>query len=554
MNCPNCNCFCPDGTVSCPNCGTQLINNSPTSETVSPVVSTVTPTTTETAVPMPSPVTSEMPPAPLPSPITPSSLQVTSDVPVPSVNPTNLTNAPKKEKKPLPIKQIAIIGGSLVGVVILVVVINLVYKTFFLDTKLDYIKNVYDINQPITVLDDGKYGYINTKGKYIVKPTYALASQFQGDFAIVCMDKEGENCSVINRKGKEKLKINSLYSVEILDNGNLFVDDILYDTNFKQISPKNIEVITSDDGYFSFRSTDYKYIGFFNENGKITYKIKNPNGTGYTYLQVENDGVSNDFNEKYCRVNLDNEKYGIVNCETGKVVLDYISDKYISSKGNNIFEIMDKNYDNVESIFVHDNKIVYQGKDELYYSDGSKYITMYDDDYNKKYIDIKTGKIIDNPSNAYDDEDVSDWEIYTGNKIFSCSNGEGLMQDTDIKLDCTWDSIYFFSLDLYKFLESEGKEYVLTREKESTNLVNLKTGKVVTTFNARYIDEYTGSTFITYEDPNSDYHIYNLVTGKELTHDDGNEVKIGANFVIIDNGKTQTYYNADLKEIYTSDN
>ena len=39
--------------------------------------------------------------------------------------------------------------------------------------------------QPIVVKKDGKYGYINTKGKFVIEPVFESASNFNGNYAIV---------------------------------------------------------------------------------------------------------------------------------------------------------------------------------------------------------------------------------------------------------------------------------------------------------------------------------------------------------------------------------
>ena len=251
-----------------------------------------------------------------------------------------------------------------------------------------------------------------------------------------------------------------------------------------------------------------------NKSGKITYTYQFEDGEDY--FSVDPSHTDESLKDTYCRVNVENEKYAIVNCNTGKVIYDYTKD-YISEHSDNIFEISDKKtYSFIEKLYIQDDKIIYKitdKRDSLYYYETGKYvqITDYDKPYNEKYsyIDITTGEISkEKPKNTEQKTLTNEWEKYTKMQKFNCSNGYGIMSGDTIKLQCEWSNIYYFDLELYKYLSARGKNYIMAKKDDKTYIINLKTNKTEAELNAGYIYNSDGSTFVSYTDAETKKKVY----------------------------------------------
>lgn len=475
---------------------------------------------------------------------------------------TNVNNS----KKPIDKKKIIIICGVLVALV----AVFLVYKFFFSGTKIDKsIATKFDEEGLILVEKDSKYGYIDTNGKFVIEPIYEYASSFYGNYAVVKAEIEKDSLKetvyqLIDKKGN--VKYTSEYSdFEYIESKDIWIiEDKLFSGDLKQLTPDTVSIDYNeyygyDDGddsiYFEYEDSKDNTAGIMDVNGKkiYTYKYK----SGESYFTFDIDKGKND--EFYCLVNIENEKYGIVNCKTGKVIYD-LTTNYISNDKTSMYEIKNKEtYDLVEYIVLNGDKIVYRTqKDESIYHQG-KYLEIYDrDTYDDKYIDIKTGKELSEEPEYEDEEEVEEideWEEYTKLTKFSCDKGYGIMNSDKVVLPCEYDSISYLDIDLYKYIKSKGKNYILVSKKDKYNLYDLDSKKVITNFNSDDVKLSSKSTFITfvnYNDSKTSYIIYNLVTGKslKLTHSD---YSIHSNYITVDDedsGKTK-YYNTKLELIYT---
>ena len=112
----------------------------------------------------------------------------------------------------------------------------------------------------------------------------------------------------------------------------------LYNGSLEIISADDVVVEYEKYGYLNWEKDSNKTAGIMNYKGKITYTYNFLDGE--YYIDIQPSSNDNTLKERYCRVNIDNKKYAIVNCDTGNVVYDF-TDKYISVDGDNIFHISD---------------------------------------------------------------------------------------------------------------------------------------------------------------------------------------------------------------------
>lgn len=458
---------------------------------------------------------------------------------------------------------VIVIIGIVIALAIVLIIINCIPNKS--KNGQETIDKVFNPEQLIKVRKDGKYGYINTKGKFVTNKLYDEATNYYGEYAIIQTETKVDGVTktvsqIIDKKGKTKVEI--LNEAEYIEKYQLWlIDEKLYNNSIKQISPADVRVDYEDSGYFVWVNSKENTGGIMNENGKITYTYKFKEGENY--ISIEPSDIDESLEERYCRVNIENENYAIVNCDNGKVIYDY-SDKYVSVDDDNIFQLKDhETYDLYAIMYIQKDKIMYQSESEeidLYYYPG--YLTIRDGSKNfserYSYLDTTTGKITtEEPTNKSNDEtDLNEWESYTGTKKFNCSTGYGLMNDEKVTLTCEWNDIEYLDVDLYKFLENQGKNYIYGKKENKWNLIDLKTKKPLVEFNSSYISTPEKSTFIYYTDKDtSNKKIYNLLSGKSLSIKSSLNSAIYSNYITVNDttSKTLKYYNTDLELIYTED-
>lgn len=230
------------------------------------------------------------------------------------------------------------------------------------------ISAIFDSDQPIVVKKGKKYGYIDIDGNILIEPKYDNATSFNGNYAIVRLDGTYQ---VIDRKGE--MKIETTYSNDIKyvsDHKVWIIKNKLYDSDLKQLTEEDKVVSYEDNGYLSW--TNSNQAGIMNTKGKITYTYNFKDGE--SYLGFTSSDTDDSLENHYCRVTLDNKKYAIVNCDTGKVIYDY-TDKYIYSEDDNIYTLYaDSGYNSKASVvYIQNDKIAYQSSNpevELDYSNG----------------------------------------------------------------------------------------------------------------------------------------------------------------------------------------
>lgn len=466
------------------------------------------------------------------------------------------TNQVASEKKKFDIKfdkkKVIVIIAAIVVIIIAIIV----GKTLF-SSKATTVSDLFNPNTPILVEKDGKYGYINSKGKFIIDAKYETASSFYGNYAVVKtivveQGTEVPTFQVIDTKGKVKATAFSSSNIEYIEEDNIWIiNNQLYDGNLKLKSKDGITVHYEDYGFLAWKNEAKQTAGIMTKDGKITYTYKF--AAGESYLSMDPSETDDSLKEQYCRVNVENKKYAIVNCNTGKVVYDF-TDKYISENDNNIFQLSDHDtFAQLEILYIQNDKIAYQSSDRVTLDYEPGYVSIRDTNYNTTYLDTKTGEITTKRP-ASEQVSGSEWEETTGLKKFNCDKGYGLMDGEKVVLSCEWSDVDFFGTLLYQYLQKEGKSYILADKDNKVYLVNIKNGKTIAEFNSTYVSDYELSTFLTYVDKDtSSKVVYNLLTGKSINLDDSSKVSVYSNYIKVKDGSKITYYNTELKSIYTTE-
>lgn len=468
----------------------------------------------------------------------------------------NVTNNKSKKK---------VLLFIIVGLLIIATVLFIGYK--FFENKNSNINTIFDDDALIRVKKDDKYGYINSNGKFVLDPIYEEAMNFEGNYAIVkttanIEEFDREIYQLIDKKGNVKAQAGNYNDIEYFPEHNIWIiNEQLYNSSLKKISSDNVRVEYKKYGYLIWEDINQKSAGIMNTSGKVIYTYKYQNDEDYFSITLSD--IDSTLTERYCITNVDNEKYGIVNCDTGKVIYDY-TENYISDEDDNIFKV--SKYDDREFIaliYVQNNKIFYQTNSENvdldYYSSGYIQIRDEDKDYNNKYsyLDVNTGNISSSkPSNNNSDVNINlnEWEALTGITKKSCSNGYGLVKGEKEILSCEWYSIDYFGTLLYQYLTSKGKDYVMARKDDKTYIVDLKNGKSVAEFNSSYIYDDETSTFVYYKDSSTNEKvIYNLITGKIMKTNNDNSLDVYSNYITIKENNKKNYYNTNLKLIYSEE-
>ena len=479
-----------------------------------------------------------------------------------SVSPMPSGQSPNSEKKKISMKDWILNHKKVILIVLGICIIGIggfiVYNFFSSSTG---VETLFDQNKPIKISKDGKYGYINTNGKVIINPTYDEASEFYGKFAIVKskgQDKYGfdDLYQVIDSSGKVKASSEFSSQIEFDSEFNIWIiNGQLYDGSMNKISSDNVEVDNEGYGYLTWKSKDGKSGGIMNSKGKTTYTYKFQSGE--SYISITPSDIVPTLKERYCVVNVEAEKYGIVNCDTGKFVVDF-TENLISGRDDNIFEIYDKNYQSYE-IYIQNNKVTYQGEHDdvsLQYYNGYIEIRDSEKDYNERYsyFDTKTGQISKTQPDDYISDSLSAWEILTGNIEKREGGKYGLINGDKTVLGYEWDNIDYFSVPLYQYLKSKGKDYVLAEKDEKTYLVDLKNGQSVKEFSTLDVYDSEMSPLLKYsERGTNETTIYNILNGKSMTTKKENSVYTGSNYITIEENDKTNYYNLDFKLIYTEE-
>ena len=545
----------------------------------------VLPTVTPEA-PAPAPVMEPVAPAPVPTaPVTPTPVMEPTPVapapvaptPVVPAQPTIAPVAPQVAPvAPTPKKGMnkkILIPIIAVAAVALIVVALLVVPKFFGGSGADELakaKIVLDTDRPIPIEEDGKYGFISSKGKVIIEPKYESVGDFYGDYAVVAVESDDDiwdyQYQVINQKGKEQLKEAVYLEPEYYPEYGIWViDGKLYNEKLKQTSAEGEEIDYIGQGYLTYSNMDKNKSGIMTASGK---KIWSWDGWSIDASISENEYGDDDL---YATVNsyLDDEQEVIVSLKKKKIVyeLEDRENHNIMEEDNGVFEIYNTDtYDTHTYLYFCNGKLAYESKDselegiEIY--DYEKQIIQlyygYDEDYDSvyKYYDAKKGKEVDKSTleekDEYEDEDL--YELKYGFKPFESSYKYGIIAGDQILVQSKYEDVHFLEYNIFLYMkEVKNKELALFETEKEMILMNVKNQKEIAKFDADYVGMSQTSSFLNFSHyyETDKYIVYNLITGEQKEFDEDVEIELGSNYITVEDDDKITYYNTKLESIYT---
>lgn len=295
-----------------------------------------------------------------------------------------------------------------------VVIIMLIGFEFFI-TKTGNILNdlrVYGSdNQPIKIIQNDKYGYIDSYGEKVVNPKYIYAEDFVNGYAIV---RNSSNLPlIINKGGKEVVPSGTYFSIYRADK-NIICSKAtkaglkygVLDPNLREIIPFNYDSINYLGNIYSF--VNENTVGIINSNGKeiFTYKLTNNDSK---VIKVSKSNVS-DGVIPYGVVTV-NKTSQIVNLETGKSSSSPTLNKIVA-EDNNVFYEITKN-SSKKYMYVQDDKVLVES--ESYKSMSVKSITSgvikaINDKYGYEFISTSSLEQIK--------KGLNNTEAFEGNNVF----------------------------------------------------------------------------------------------------------------------------------------
>ena len=473
-------------------------------------------------------------------------------------------NQPKKEKNDIfKNKKLLIIIG-LVSVVIIVGIILAV--NIFGNNKEKETQVVFNEDNPIRVKKNGKYGFIDTKGKEIVGFKYDYASDFINGKAIVALIDEDstETYYVINNKGESLISSTHYLGIEYLSKYDIYIiDDALYNGNLKRITAEGIEVDHIGYGYFTYSLDDTA--GIMNYKGKKIYTVNED----YIYGEV----IDNLEEEYYAEIHLDDKEL-LVDLDTGNVLytLTDTENQYFYDDGEGVVQVVqsEPSYQVLEWLYLRGGEIAYRTSEQLdniyvEYPDvlNIHYGYNYEDlgkERSYYYYDVDTKEMLTElPKDYINLDDLNDWHVVNGYEETYCSGGYGINAGEKVILPCEFDTYRPVSNLLYDYIKDEKKlEIIFVEKDEKVSLYDLAKKEILYTFRASNIyslNTYENSTFIVEEsswyDDLDDKLVYNILTGKILEVDDDDYINVYSNHITVSDDEDIEYYNTDLELIYT---
>ncbi len=276
-----------------------------------------------------------------------------------------------------------------------IIIVMLLGFEFFINKTGEVLNNlrVYaSDNQPIRIIQNNKYGYIDYTGQKVVNPKYSYGEEFVKGYAIV---KNSSNLPLIINKGGKQIVPTGVY-FSIYRAGNDIIASKVTKKGLKYgILDADLNIKT-DFKYdmISYLGDLYTYtngnsVGIINLDGKDIYKYKLTNSDDKT-IDVSPCKVTSDSYQRYAVVKVNSSSL-IVNIKDGSVVSSATLNKLIPEENNVFYEVMpnkSKRY-----IYVENNKVLLESDDYTSLainSISSGVLRALTTDYKYEFISTKT--------------------------------------------------------------------------------------------------------------------------------------------------------------------
>lgn len=212
-------------------------------------------------------------------------------------------------------------------------------------------------NEPIKIIQNEKYGFIDYTGEKLVNPKYTYAEDFVKGYAIV---KNSSNLPlIINRGGKEVASSGTYFSLyraqKDIIASRTTKKGLKYgvlEPNLKVKVPFAYDSIYYLGGVYSFVKDNT--VGLINEEGKEIFKYKLTKDEEKV-IDVKMSKVSDEEKTVYGVVKV-NGTSQIINLSTGKVVSAPTLNEIVAEENNVFYEITDKK--NKKYLYVENDKVL----------------------------------------------------------------------------------------------------------------------------------------------------------------------------------------------------
>ena len=320
---------------------------------------------------------------------------------VPSIKDLNIKNA--KARK--------IVKKSLLYVII----VMLLGFEFFINKTGDALNDliVYaSNNQPIRIIQNDKYGYIDYIGDKIVNPKYNYGENFIKGYAIV---KNSSNLPlIIDKGGKEAVKTGEYFSLYRADT-DIIASKVtkkglkygILDANLKTKTDFIYDAISYKNGVYTYVKDNS--VGLINEKGKniYTYKLTDKDDK---VIDVTPCNVTNPKYQRYGVVKINSSSL-IVNLGDGSVAYSATLDEIVPTENNVFYELASNGAKTF--LYVQDNKVLVESESYTSLSIDSietGILRAINTSYNYEFISTKTLEQIQ--------KGLSDTDVFYGDGIF----------------------------------------------------------------------------------------------------------------------------------------
>ncbi len=418
-----------------------------------------------------------------------------------------------------------------------------------------YNDKTYDQNTPIIIQENNKYGYIDSKtGNFIIKPKYSYAERFYGDYALVKVNKKGNNYyRIIDKNDLKKIEFETFVNYEYIKENNMWlIDGKLYDNYFSSVYSDDYFVEYLYKNLYLYKNENKNESGIFDNKKNELFKFEGTN------IIIDKNNIT----DNNIVVNVNNTYY-LCDIKTKKIIYKVKDNEYeMSLFKNNIIYLSSNN--NSKFIVFNNGKNIYETTDNVENIDIIDDYIILDYGYNyskneKKqryyYYNIKKGELSKtNPNLKNNDENEFGYDVVYKN------NKEGLLKDGKKVLETSYDEIKFINKDLFDYISyMTNKELVILNSNKKLEIYNLKKKKIIKTFelsNNSYIKVIDNTPYIKIKTNEQDKKVifYNMITNKAKVFDEYDSYHVDTNYIIIKKDNHDIYYNSKFNKIYEKHN
>lgn len=317
-----------------------------------------------------------------------------------------------------------------------VIILMLIGFEFFINKTGDALNSlrVYaSDNQPIRIVQNEKYGYIDYLGKKIVNPKYTYGEKFIKGYAIV---KNASNLPlIIDKGGKEVVPTGKYFSIYRAET-DIIASKVtkkglkygILDENLKEKTKFIYDGISYIGEAYTY--VDGNIIGLINKDGKKIYDYKLTDKDDKV-IDVAISPVNDESFIKYGVVKI-NSSSQIINLQDGKVVSSPTLNEVVPEE-NNVFYEVDAS-GNKRYFYVQDNKVLLESDNYIdlsISSISSGVLKALDASYKYQFISTKTLEQLKkglNVEDTYEGDNVFMYNTYNykknKNTIVMVKNGE----------------------------------------------------------------------------------------------------------------------------------